>query len=287
MKLVFMHDTAKYDINYEVINFPSGEMTVRFSTDATLPVDRGDKRFLVAFGVMTPADVFIVQAARQYIETETVVKGMGLICPYYPSARQDRVATEGDVNMLKVYHAALSAGFEPVMTYDAHSLASETLVDQSFSVANMLALANESSARGLAQGIATGCYTLVAPDNGALKRVEQVAKRFGNAPVVYGLKHRDPVDGKITSYEIVGDVKGRACLIIDDICDGGRTFTECSAKLREAGALSVSLFVTHGLFTKGLDVLLDNGIDFIYTTGSTGFTTPEGYEDRVFVIGNV
>lgn len=287
MKLVFMHDCTKYALNYKVINFPSGEMTVRFSTESRLPVESGERRLLLAIGVMTPADVFIVQAARQYIETETLAKGLDLMCPYYPSARQDRVATEGDVNMLKVYHAALSAGFNNVFTCDAHSLASETLVDKSFSVCHMLADAPEPRARGLVQAIATGFYTLVAPDNGALKRVEQVAKRFGNAPVVYGLKHRDPVDGKITSYEIVGDVKDRPCLIIDDICDGGRTFTECAAKLREGGATVVSLFVTHGLFTKGVDALLDNGIDYLYTTNSTGVDIPEGYEERVSVICNV
>jgi ribose-phosphate pyrophosphokinase len=63
------------------------------------------------------------------------------------------------------------------------------------------------------------------------------------------------------------------CLIVDDICDGGATFVALARKLREAGAIEVSLFVTHGIFSKGKDL---EGIDNIYTTGSfTGKVYPK------------
>lgn len=294
---------------YEVIHFPSGEITVRFNqlredkrtkivgvngqesitTCPDQPVTdiSGAVRYtLSAIGVTTPEDVFIVQAAREWLQSQFMCENIELACPYLPSARQDRVAVDGDVCMLRVYFDILSRGFTRVFSLDVHSLASEILVDRNMTVANYLSIKalNTSPMRGVLQGVTAGYTVLVAPDNGALKRVEQVAKRFGGKAVAYGIKHRNPVDGSITSYDIVGDVAGKACLIIDDICDGGRTFTECAAKLRESGATHITLYVSHGLFTKGLDVLLDNGIDAIYTTSSTGFVVPEGYEDRVFVI---
>lgn len=275
-------------MNYEVVRFPSGEITVRFQQLHDVPVNdisNATRYTISAIGVTTPEDVFIVQAAREWLVSQFPCNNIELACPFLPSSRQDRVAVDGDVCMLRVYFDILSRGFSRVFSMDVHSLASEILVDRNMTVASYLGIRmSDPAVQGLMQGVAMGITTLVAPDNGALKRVEQVAKRFGGKSVAYGIKHRNPVDGSITSYDIVGDVSGKPCLIIDDICDGGRTFTECATKLREAGATFVTLYVSHGLFTKGVEALLDNGIDAIYTTASTGFVVPEEYQDRVFVI---
>ena len=61
-------------------------------------------------------------------------------------------------------------------------------------------------------------------------------------------------------------------LIVDDLCDAGGTFIGSAQVLRDAGARSVSLYVTHGLFSKGVGNLLEQGIDRIYTTSSLART---------------
>ena len=80
-------------------------------------------------------------------------------------------------------------------------------------------------------------------------------------------KERDSETGKLSHFTIVNpaDVNGMVCLIIDDICDGGRTFEGIATLLREAGATGVDLFVTHGIFSRGGKLA---GIDRVYTTDS-------------------
>ncbi|CCJ77069.1 Ribose-phosphate pyrophosphokinase [Cronobacter muytjensii 530] len=79
-----------------------------------------------------------------------------------------------------------------------------------------------------------------------------------------------------------GDVKDKAVLIVDDLCDAGGTFIGSAQVLRDAGARSVSLYVTHGVFSKGVENLLNNGIDQLYTT--TSFAPASLAQDRVEMI---
>jgi len=60
-----------------------------------------------------------------------------------------------------------------------------------------------------------------------------------------------------------GNAKGKNLVIVDDICDGGRTFIELARVLKEKGANKVALYVTHGIFSQGLDVLKEH-IDHVY-----------------------
>jgi ribose-phosphate pyrophosphokinase len=93
---------------------------------------------------------------------------------------------------------------------------------------------------------------------------------FGLCNVVYCNKKRDPETGKLDGFSIYDydpnpNSNGTELLIVDDICDGGGTFVGLAKKLREAGAKKVHLFVTHGIFSKGVPL---EGIDTIYTTDS-------------------
>jgi len=102
------------------------------------------------------------------------------------------------------------------------------------------------------------CY----PDAGAKSKYSEI---FEN-PYIYGNKVRDQETGWITSFELVGDPKDKKVYIVDDICDGGMTFKILTKSLLEQGAKEVNLFVTHGLFSKGLKTLTDAGINRIFTS---------------------
>ena len=71
-----------------------------------------------------------------------------------------------------------------------------------------------------------------------------------------------------------GNVEGKNCLIVDDICDGGRTFTDLAKKLNDKGAKELYLFVSHGIFSKGYDELLGH-FNVIGTTNSFSQEYPE------------
>ena len=99
----------------------------------------------------------------------------------------------------------------------------------------------------------------VYPDAGA-------AKRYKAKPGdLCCEKDREPLTGTIRGIIVNGKVFPSSYLIIDDICDGGRTFIEVAKKLYEAGAKEVHLYVSHGIFSKGLKVLRDAGIQRIFT----------------------
>jgi ribose-phosphate pyrophosphokinase len=80
-------------------------------------------------------------------------------------------------------------------------------------------------------------------------------------------KSRNLMTQEITDTSFDGDVTNRNVLVVDDICDGGRTFIQLGKKLREQGCKELSLLVTHGIFSYGVDELMKI-YDRVYTTDS-------------------
>lgn len=116
----------------------------------------------------------------------------------------------------------------------------------------------------------TNSDVLCYPDKGAVKKYSEI---YLNTPFIYGEKVRDQSTGNILSYEVIGDCKDKNILIVDDICDGGMTFKILAKDLLEKGAKEVNLFVTHGIFSKGLRTLTESGIKRVFTVdGEIGET---------------
>ncbi len=168
-----------------------------------------------------------------------------LVIPYLMAARYDRLMQTGDSIDLKVVADLMNTcGFEKVYLYDVHSDVALLLIK------NAIGITNENLVR---------CYdmpdaVLICPDAGASKKV---GKYFGWNPnikdIVYCSKNRDLATGNLTLEILEPEAcKGRNCVIIDDICDGGGTFLAIAQKIQPA---HLTLIVTHGIFSKGFDVL--------------------------------
>jgi len=182
-----------------------------------------------------------------------------LLIKYMLGARMDRRMNNHTPATLEVFAKLIrDAGFDHIRVLDPHSIATTALLGAE-AVYPYFAFA-----KVLANRPSLDMTVLVVPDAGAQKRVE-ILNTARKLPTVQGFKHRDPQTGKLSGFGVYGDVDGKSCLIVDDICDGGGTFTGLAKVLRENGALKVDLFVTHGLFTKGLPL---EGIDSVYTTDS-------------------
>jgi ribose-phosphate pyrophosphokinase len=190
--------------------------------------------------------------------------------PYFPYARQDRATTPYTSFSLKWFADLINTFNAPyVFSYDPHSVVTPTLVNnfRSPDITGCMSLAISKGCRSLFNG---NDYTVVSPDAGGYKRASQFAEKI-KMPFATGMKVRNPATGKIEKVEIFGDV-GENAIIIDDICDGGRTFIELAKILKEQrGCKKVALYVTHGIFSRGLEVF-DGLIDKIITTSS--FVTP-------------
>lgn len=211
--------------------------------------------------------------------TDIVVSHLELA--WLPWARQDRHMVNGDSFALKVFANQLNTlNFDKVFLLDPHSDAAAAAINNSVVIAQETCLMKSDNLR---QAIGAGKLMLVAPDAGALKKIHNVAKASGARDYAILSKERDVANGNLTGFALVcGDVAGKDMLIVDDLCDAGGTFIGSAQVLRDAGARSVSLYVTHGVFSKGVENLLNNGIDAIYTT--TSFASSELREPRVELI---
>lgn len=210
----------------------------------------------------------LVEAVRH--QTDVLVSHLEL--PWLPWARQDRHMVAGDSFALKVFARQLNTlQFDKVKVLDPHSDAAAAAIDNFVSLPQDVCLLQSTT---LQLQFTKNALMLVAPDAGALKKIDAVARAAGVAEYAILSKKRDVASGNLTGFTLVaGDVKGRDVLIVDDLCDAGGTFIGSAQVLRDAGARSVSLYVTHGIFSKGVEHLFANGIDAIYTTTSLAAST--------------
>lgn len=193
-----------------------------------------------------------------------------LVIPYFPAARQDRVMIPGEPLSVKVYADIINTlNFKKVIVFDAHSEVTPALLN------NCEVVTNHHFIQQVITKIAKEVI-LISPDGGALKKIYKVSEFLGGIDVVECSKSRDVKTGKLTGFKVYeNDLHGKACLIVDDICDGGGTFMGLAKELKNKNADSLYLAVSHGIFSKGFEELNKN-FENIFTTNS--FKTFDGQE---------
>ena len=196
---------------------------------------------------------------------------LDLILPFIPGARQDRLNDEGDfLFTLKSIAEMINArDFKHVKVLDPHSMVAPALIDLKTQPYTAMDVFNLNYYR-----FPSPCpYTFVlSPDAGAEKRARGIAEFF-NLPLVNGWKKRNIKTGELEGFgtNYVGG-KGFG-LVVDDICDGGGTFIGLAKTF--APDVELDLYVTHGIFSKGVKELA-KFFKNIYTTDSvTGKNFPE------------
>jgi ribose-phosphate pyrophosphokinase len=200
---------------------------------------------------------------------------ISLNVPYFPFSRQDRVMTEGESFGLQVVVDMIKlCNFKHVITLDIHSDVAAALFPAGFfgNAPQDTVWANRiKDLAELAELELNGKTVIVSPDAGALKKIYKVAAATG-LPVVEAKKIRDVATGHIVKTEIDGSQLSEfeQVVIVDDICDGGRTFVELGKVIRDSGFRGrLVLCVTHGIFSKGLDVFTEY-FDEIHTVNNIG-----------------
>lgn len=172
-----------------------------------------------------------------------------LIMLYVPYGRQDRPCEAGEAFGLKVFANIINSwDFDEVVIADPHSDVTPALIDR-LTIIPQEKIVKEM----LGHYIPMDNFAIVSPDAGALKKIFKVAKELGGADVYCAEKIRDTTTGAIKHTDIsVQDFKGRNLIMIDDIADGSFTFIKLAELLKSRNAGRVDLYVTHGIFSKGL-----------------------------------
>lgn len=207
-----------------------------------------------------------------------------LICWYLPYMRQDRICHPGECNSsVELLNILESLEFNIIYTADLHSKKpfehwgkmKEKLYNN-FKIPMTRVVEFDSfdiitKTLNNLDNFNLFYDVLVAPDKGAVEKVAKIAEHF-NLPYIIGDKIRDPENGQIIDYHLdlngVDTLRGKTLLVIDDIVDGGGTFILLGDKLKRNGARNIDLYVTHGIFSKGVMPLYNAGYDLIITTDS-------------------
>jgi ribose-phosphate pyrophosphokinase len=207
------------------------------------------------------AELFHVCQLAQLLEHEYDYSP-DLVVPYLPYGRQDKEISNSASFALHTFTNILyNCNICRVETFDAHSnVKTETYIHSESPTNFHKTILNHD--------------VICFPDKGA-------ASRYGSygLPAIYCEKVRDQLTGNILGLKVQGevDLTNKRILIIDDICDGGMTFIKVAEALKPYQPKQIDLAVSHGLFSKGKQVLHDAGITNIYTTNSL-LRNPEGFK---------
>ena len=226
-------------------------------------------------------DVFVVQLFSKSVNDDLMelmllldalkrsdVKSINLILPMYPYARQDRksksrtpISSRTVASMLEIYN------IDRLITIDLHASQIQGFfnlpVDNLYGSILFLPYMKQF----------TNDITIISPDSGGTQRATYFAKAL-DCSMSFCYKHRNVnKPGKIEEMRLVGNVEGKDCLIVDDLCDSGGTLIKCANMLKENGAVSVNVFFTHPVLSgNAIDNLTNSKIDGIFTTDTLPLT---------------
>jgi ribose-phosphate pyrophosphokinase len=238
--------------NFTTMKFSGGEIQVRLEEGLARTIYQSQIGVGIHAKIKSSDDLMELLLLTDAIRRTGNKTPIKLQLPYIPYARQDRVCYPGEALSLKVFCDIINAQkYDTVQVYDAHSDVALALLDNVVHVESFRILYNNR--RFFPEDV-----VLVSPDAGAMKKVTKCAEYLEKEMVV-AKKIRDPKTGNITGTDVdmstLDCPLGRKWLIVDDICDGGRTFIELAKRMNEMVSHNgIDLYVTHGIFSKGFDV---------------------------------
>jgi len=205
-------------------------------------------------------DVFVVQSTSYPVNDNLMemlimidalkrasARRITAVIPYFGYARQDRKpGPRTPISAKLVANIVTEAGADRVLCVDLHAGQIQGFFD--------IPTDNLYAAPVMSEDIKTrfGEHNLmvVSPDVGGVVRARSLAKRLHNAPLAIVDKRRERA-GESEVMNIIGDVEGRFCVLIDDIVDSAGTLCNAAAALKQAGAVGVVAYCTHGVLSGG------------------------------------
>jgi ribose-phosphate pyrophosphokinase len=237
--------------NVEIFNFPDGQPHVNVKN-----IEEGDDVEVICS--MTSSNKILELLQISNALDNIFARKKVLTIPYLMGARYDRTMLPGDSFDLKVIANLInSCGFEKVILFDPHSSVSTALINNCIEVTNKALV----TVYGMSDQA-----VLICPDAGAAKKIPDYMKwNKSFVDVVYCTKKRDLSTGSLSITVLEPEkCRGKDCVIIDDICDGGGTFVGIAKQILPK---SLTLIISHGIFSKGFS-LLEEHFDDIFTSDS-------------------
>ena len=180
-------------------------------------------------------------------------KRITAVIPYFGYARQDRKpGPRTPISAKLVANLITEAGADRVLSVDLHA----GQIQGFFDIPTDNLFAAPLMATDIKERYNGADLMVVSPDVGGVVRARALAKRLDNAPLAIVDKRRER-PGESEVMNIIGDVRGRSCILADDIIDSGGTLCNAAQALIDAGAKSVAAYITHGVLSGGAVARVD------------------------------
>ncbi len=242
----------------EVSRFNDGEIKVQIKENI-----RGHDIFIIQ-STIPPADnlmelLLLIDAAKRASAARITA-----VIPYFGYARQDRKdQPRVPISAKLVANLIERAGANRVLTIDLHSEQIQGFFD--VPVDNIFP--TPVFRRYITQ-LSSETHIVVSPDVGGVKRARAIAKKLGNLPLAL-IDKRRPAPNVAEVVHIIGDVKGKRVVLVDDIIDTGNTLAKAAVALKDKGAIDICAIATHGVFSKGAKEIIDNSpIERVWVTNT-------------------
>ena len=181
-------------------------------------------------------------------------KRITAVIPYFGYARQDRKpGPRTPISAKLVANLITEAGADRVLAVDLHA----GQIQGFFDIPTDNLFSAPTMAADIQARYGDDDLMVVSPDVGGVVRARALAKRLDNAPLAIVDKRREK-PGESEVMNIIGDVEGRRCILVDDIIDSGGTLCNAAQALMDAGAKSVAAYITHGVLSGGAVARVDS-----------------------------
>ena len=226
-------------VNTNIKRFADGEIYVEINENI-----RGNSVFVIQ-STSNPANdnlmelLLVIDALKR-----SSAKNITAVIPYFGYARQDRkVVPRTSISAKLVSNLITKAGADRVVTVDLHAGQIQGFFD--IPVDNLFA--TPIFARHVKKKIKSKNMICVAPDVGGTERARSLGKLLNVGLAI--VDKRRPKPGQSQVMNVIGDVKGKTCIIVDDIIDSGGTIVNAAKALKDRGAKEVYVYITHGVLS--------------------------------------
>lgn len=239
--------------------FANGEIYARFDESV-----RGTDAFVIQSHCNPINEWLMEQLIMVDALKRASAKRITVVAPFYPYARQDKKGRGREpISARLVADLFKAAGADRIMSVDIHASQIQGFFDGPFDHLFAMPVLLEH----FRSQVDPATLTVVSPDMGRVRVADIWSSKLG-APLALIHKRRDPlVPNQVSVHEIVGDVEGRVCLIVDDLIDTGRTIVKAAEALKNAGAAGIIVAATHAVFSDpATEILQSDFIDKVVVT---------------------
>jgi len=244
----------------EIRTYADGEIYCRFEESV-----RGSDAFLIESMGPPINDHLMEQLIMVDALRRASAKRITAVTPYYPYARQDKKSLSREpITARLVANMFETAGIDRLVAVDLHAGQIQGFHTSPLDHLTALPLLADYVGRHV-----DGDLTIVSPDSGRVRMAEKYGQRL-QAPIAFLHKKRSRERAHaVEMLEVVGEVEGRTCVIVDDMIATGGTISAAAERLRDRGAAAIWAVATHGLFSgNAVDILTGAPIERVVVTNT-------------------